>query len=68
MFVEKLLVCITIPFVLAIPVDDPSNWPGHLEPFGSKQNVVQIQDIEYDWPSPAGEVYFFKACFVMNFK
>ncbi|XP_066914697.1 jmjC domain-containing protein E-like [Clytia hemisphaerica] len=53
MLVKKLLACIAIPFVFTIPVDDPSNWPGHLEPFGSKQNVVQIQDIEYAWPSAA---------------
>ena len=40
--------------ILGIPLDDPSKWPGHLEPFGSKQNIVQIKDVLYQWPLPEG--------------
>ena len=40
--------------VHGIPLDDPSKCPGHLEPFGSKQNIVQIKDVLYQWPLPEG--------------
>ena len=43
-------------YVLAVPVDDPSKWPGHLEPFGSKQKTVPVDQIYY-WPSAAGLPY-----------
>lgn len=32
---------------------DPALWPGHLEPFGSKQTTVDVDTIDY-WPKPAG--------------
>lgn len=30
---------------------DPSTWPGHLEPLGSKQQKVSLETI-YEFPSP----------------
>lgn len=36
---------------VGIPIDDPSTWPGHLEPFGYKQKTVDIETL-YSWPSP----------------
>lgn len=35
---------------------DPSLWPGHMEPFGSKQKTVQVEQVK-DWPDPTS---FFK--------
>ena len=32
---------------------DPSLWPGHLEPFGSKQTTVEVETIDH-WPEPIG--------------
>jgi len=31
--------------------DHPSLWPGHLEPIGSKQKTVNVEEIT-EWPSP----------------
>lgn len=49
-----------------IPIDDPSDWPGHLEPFGSKQNTVDIEDVLYDWPSPNGKGISISSIFILN--
>lgn len=42
---------------VGIPIDDPSTWPGHLEPFGYKQKTVDIETL-YSWPSPKGKNCF----------
>ena len=34
--------------------EDPSLWPGHLQPFGAKQNKKRVKEL-YQWPSPLGE-------------
>ena len=45
---------ICIAYKSEVTVDDhPSLWPGHLEPLGSKQNVVEIEST-HAWPSPTG--------------
>ena len=36
---------------------DPKLWPGHMEPFGSKQTTVDVDTIDY-WPNPAGLLIF----------
>lgn len=54
---EVALTILSLWFIeelLSIPLDDPSEWPGHLEAFGSKQNAIPIKDILYHWPSPKG--------------
>lgn len=32
--------------------DDPSLWPGHLQPFGTSQNFIKVEEAQH-WPSPA---------------
>ena len=60
-----LIITVTLNISLSIPVDDPTNWPGHLEPFGSKQKTVDI-DKHYFWPSPKGKyvVYIYIITYV----
>lgn len=41
------------PSLLNVPIDDPSSFPGHLEPLGSKQNKVDIETLT-EYPSPQG--------------
>lgn len=36
--------------------DDPSLWPGHLEPFGSKQKVVDVDVLE-EYPLPQSKLF-----------
>ena len=36
---------------------DPSLWPGHLEPFGSKQKIIEVDRINY-WPDPTSTFLF----------
>ena len=34
--------------------EDPSLWPGHLQPFGTLQNIVNVKELTH-WPSPTGK-------------
>jgi len=36
---------------LSLPYDDPTQWPGHLQPFGSQQTTAPVDEV-YDWPTP----------------
>lgn len=41
-------------YVLLITLeDDPSLWPGHMEPFAAKQKHVAVEVLN-EWPSPIG--------------
>lgn len=40
---------------------DPSLWPGHMEPFGSKQKTVQVEQVK-DWPDPTCKFIFGFLC------
>ncbi|XP_066914737.1 bifunctional peptidase and (3S)-lysyl hydroxylase Jmjd7-like [Clytia hemisphaerica] len=53
--------CLTIQLLVATSLDelrqqDPTLWPGHLQPFGAKQTTVEVEQIDY-WPEP---IDFFK--------
>ena len=61
----SLILTFFINTILSIPLEDPSKWPGHLEPFGSKQNIFQIKDVSYEWPLPAGMICLYVECFYL---
>jgi len=56
MLTKALLLVVNIlscyGYMSEITLDDhPSLWPGHLEPIGSKQKTVNVEEIT-EWPSP----------------
>lgn len=66
-----LLTLSMVMFIVSITCTDreellkqsPDKWPGHLEPFGSKQRTVEVPSIN-EWPEPIGK--FFSRYFNSN--
>jgi len=53
-FILVALVCRSVNGNLdELLLKDPSLWPGHMEPFGSKQKTVDVEILE-EWPEPTG--------------
>ena len=49
-----------------ITLDDPPHlWPGHMEPFGSKQITVEVEELDA-WPSPKGKLQYYQNVFFLS--